>query len=444
VWRQNQRQGVEPNRVYQQLRANTRVRKEDKNMSEDIDVVEKLLNDLQNIQEAYDKECAISGKAYNLFNIAGITEKEVIMCRVIADLLNPKGAHHKGSLYLNLFIKTICKDKNASNKTKEIYEQLDCNGAKVITECEIDNERRIDIAIFDDNIFIPIEVKIYAQDQKNQVHDYYVYGEKVDKDKHVPVLYLTLDGHKPFNNDNEGKEYLRISWQNEIIDWLNLCLLQPETQETERIRVIILHLIDAIKSISGIMEDEVMDETAKLIMDNQENLKLFLKFTKLRPEQIIKEIIDEKFISKLKEDFPFYKKSGVEIGDEENYLSTGWGIAIKQEKWKNLYLLIWFWGGLTHPTCTLFAKEKFSNSDNLTKYLDSNFQKENKLIKPEPIYNSNQMYKITNYEFDTREAIIFDLCDKDGSKMMNWIKETLNNIINVVNKFHEEHPEVTL
>ena len=48
--------------------------------------------------------------------------------------------------------------------------------------------------------FIPIEVKLYADDQKNQCFDYFNFA----KSKGViasKVYYLTIDGHLPYENE---------------------------------------------------------------------------------------------------------------------------------------------------------------------------------------------------------------------------------------------------
>ena len=41
--------------------------------------------------------------SYNLFSVLGIETKEVLICRVLADLLNPRGQHGMGALTWNCF-----------------------------------------------------------------------------------------------------------------------------------------------------------------------------------------------------------------------------------------------------------------------------------------------------------------------------------------------------
>ena len=42
-------------------------------------------------------------KDYNIFSVLQIQSKEVLICRMIADLLNPRGQHGAGAEYLKIF-----------------------------------------------------------------------------------------------------------------------------------------------------------------------------------------------------------------------------------------------------------------------------------------------------------------------------------------------------
>lgn len=44
-----------------------------------------------------------SKSEYNIFHILEVTEKEVVMCRFLTDLLNPEGQHGCGTLFLKSF-----------------------------------------------------------------------------------------------------------------------------------------------------------------------------------------------------------------------------------------------------------------------------------------------------------------------------------------------------
>jgi hypothetical protein len=129
----------------------------------------RLLNDATGIIKEFEARWRKTGEKYNIFKVAGIKRKEVIMCRVLADLLDPKGAHGRDSLYLRLFWETIASKLPSSLA-------LDVEHTKVTPEYVIDENRRIDIAIEDGNILVPIEVKIEAGDQPKQIADYFAFA----------------------------------------------------------------------------------------------------------------------------------------------------------------------------------------------------------------------------------------------------------------------------
>lgn len=83
---------------------------------------------------------------YNIFQVLGVAEKEVIMCRMLVDLLNPKGSHGQGSAFLKGFLGQVLQleytDKQLS--TAVVYKEYPIPGS----------ERRIDIVIETQNRFI--------------------------------------------------------------------------------------------------------------------------------------------------------------------------------------------------------------------------------------------------------------------------------------------------
>jgi len=62
-------------------------------MSDFISAVENMLKEISAATLEFEKRCRETGGTYNVFAAAGIGWKEVPMCRVLADLLNPEGIH---------------------------------------------------------------------------------------------------------------------------------------------------------------------------------------------------------------------------------------------------------------------------------------------------------------------------------------------------------------
>ena len=172
-----------------------------------------LLDNVAGIIKSYEAQWQKTGEKYNIFKVAGIAHKEVIMCRVLADLFDPQGKHCQGSRYLRLFWETI------SPKLPGPLE-LNFKDTKVTVEYAIDENRRIDITLEDGRIFVPIEVKIWAGDQPKQIADYYAFAKTKNGNSHIPVLYLTVDGHEPsdFSKAGVGKDdYVLLSFKDDIL-----------------------------------------------------------------------------------------------------------------------------------------------------------------------------------------------------------------------------------
>jgi hypothetical protein len=232
-----------------------------------------LLNGVMGIIKDYEEKWRKTGEQYNIFKVAGIAHKEVIMCRVLADLMNPQGKHCQGSRYLSLFWETVGPKLRGCPA-------LDIERTKVTAEYVIDENRRIDIVLNDGKIFVPIEAKIWAGDQPRQAADYFAYAQAKNRGVHVPVLYLTLGGHEPSDSSKTGmgkEDCVCISFKNEILAWLEACVRQGATETTIPIRENLRQLIAAVKSLCGKSEDvEMEDAIFKLVTQSDDSVRAAL------------------------------------------------------------------------------------------------------------------------------------------------------------------------
>jgi hypothetical protein len=271
-----------------------------------------LLQHSTEIIKNYDELYRKTGKKYNIFQIARIDEKEVIMCRIIADLLNPQGKHYKGDVYLKLFWDMVsAKIKNCP--------KLNTSNAVVTTEYSIEANRRIDIVVEDGSIFVPIEVKIRAGEQENQIKDYAAYSQKKNGDKYVPVLYLTPEG-KP-SETADSNEYIRLTFNKDILIWLERCLKANETENTPPVCEVLKQLITAIRSIIGYSEDEKMNKAIlDLIIQSDETVHAAAEI-----EHALTTIDEEKWEIFKNDIFEKVQKqfSGTEICDRDDWNAIG-------------------------------------------------------------------------------------------------------------------------
>jgi len=232
----------------------------------------KILAGVVKIRKDFEEKWLKTGEKYNLFKVADISHKEVIMCRVLADLLNPQGKHCQGNRYLNEFWKTI------SPKLPSTIDLI-IEKTKVKAEYVIDENRRIDITLEDGRIFLPIEVKISAGDQPKQIKDYYEFSKKKNN-INVPVLYLTIYGHEPsaFSKKDVGKDdYVTLSFNEDILKWLDACVRGNTSKTTVPVQENLRQFIAAIKSLCGKSEDaEMENEILKFITKDDDSVRAAL------------------------------------------------------------------------------------------------------------------------------------------------------------------------
>ncbi len=133
-------------------------------------------------------------------------------------MLNPKGSHGQGSLFLELFLKEL-----------KLEGFLDESKADVFTELTTEFGR-IDIFIKDTNGHaIIIENKIYAADQPEQLKRYNDFALNKYGQGNYLVLYLTLNGEDASEDSAGMVDYTRLSYAKNILSWLNDCIEKSAT-----------------------------------------------------------------------------------------------------------------------------------------------------------------------------------------------------------------------
>ena len=207
-------------------------------------------------------------KSANVLYMLGVENKEVIICKLLASLIELNGLHCLGIEPLKIFLKCI-------NVNKEYSDNMLSN-AMVETEELIFDNRRVDIVIHIDNDVIPIEVKLYAKDQDAQLCDYFNYYKAIDKDIDK-IYYLTIDGKKPSKSSvgNLKKEnYSCISFFKEIYSFLYNLENLSMGAENDLIKIIkdFKEVISNMKSDEENMK-EIVEKLTKCFEDNNNQVE---------------------------------------------------------------------------------------------------------------------------------------------------------------------------
>lgn len=269
--------------------------------------IESLLSEVSHISKKYEIINQKTGGYFNIFDIVDIASDEVCMCRFIYELINPKGSHYQGYIYLKLFVEEVLNMK---------FNDYEYEKASVNREYIISNGRRVDLVIEIADKVIPIEVKIYAKDQYKQCYDYYKYCAKKSN-----VFYLTLRGICPSEESSNEltpiydnlknivgyKEVSQISFDNEILNWLNKCVSYYETIKIAPIREVILQFMEVIRRMTNVLLEEKEDEIISVISSSIDSIKIAmdieksLKSCKINMIQKVLEAIEQRLDSKLKD-----------------------------------------------------------------------------------------------------------------------------------------------
>ena len=113
------------------------------------------------------------GEYYNIFNDLHMMSDEVhLHSSFLATLLDPKGSHGQGNLFLKAFLDMLSAVERKSQASLD-FDITSVEVEKSIGTLDEETGGRIDLYITDGKYQIIIENKIYAGDQINQMKRYW-------------------------------------------------------------------------------------------------------------------------------------------------------------------------------------------------------------------------------------------------------------------------------
>ena len=276
--------------------------------------IESLLNEVKQIVKIHEEYANKQGENFNIFSILRMGRKEVeTHSRFIYELLNPKGKHGQDDIFLKSFAKIVLGSEVSNTAIDPQREDLTTK------------KRRIDFTLETDANIIGIEMKIDAGDQKNQLFDYHKElknrADKKGKKQGVKLFYLTLNGSEAskysHTKNGETVKYKSISFDNEILNWIDDCIQQSAEKSVLREALIQYKIL--IEKLTG-KNTDMNTEIAKLIGKNTENFKSALELEKGLTQAKIKLQIKfwEELLAKLGEGFEFGGQYNHEGGVKES------------------------------------------------------------------------------------------------------------------------------
>lgn len=229
---------------------------------------------------------------FNIFDYLRTDEMGLSIC--ISNLLNPKGKHGQGSVFLDTFLNFIGPTAAWAKSS---------DSCVVSTEKQANGQRRIDIYLTFPKGVIGIENKPWAECQDKQLSDYADYLEKVAGNKKWLLLFfgnrepstnsITLDKRQKLSKEGQ---YIPFNYS-EIIEWLEVCVCKSKALI---VRIFIEELIKYIRTnINGELDMTEEKEMKSVILKTTANLESAFHIFKAMGE--IREELLENFHKDLQE-----------------------------------------------------------------------------------------------------------------------------------------------
>ncbi len=220
-----------------------------------------ILNKIIKVSNKHKKIKEKNGGDFNIFSILRKENDEVhLHSKFIYELLNPKGSHHQGKLFLDLFVSEALDIENYNKAS-----------LKVFREAPTEHGRRIDFLIESSDYIIGIEMKIDAGDQNEQLIDYYNELKKQSKGRKIELIYLTKFGDNPSDKSISNFDLKKVTNKSFVLDidwWLDKCIYK--TKNVPKLNELILQYKALVEKITGKLTDEMekdMNEIVKSVKD---------------------------------------------------------------------------------------------------------------------------------------------------------------------------------
>lgn len=322
--------------------------------------LQSLLDEIVLIGSEYRKKALVPGSGFNVFNTLNIRTRETSLhSPILVDLLNCKGSHGCGTLFLNAFLEQQILNLNKYADFAEKLKLFESNSSKAQAEKSIQNSYvdedrgRIDILLKDpSNHTIIIENKIYAPDQDKQLVRYH----KAYPD--APIFYLNLRGNPPSKKSigrlKEGDDFVCISYKKDIISWLESCL--TNITSIPSLYEIIIQYVSLLKELTDqTMNKEMDNNLVSFITSKPEYLKA--AYDIINSQASLEKRIIEEFATSLKNEF----KEPWIIEDREFNEKYG-ELWFYKESWKQAVVLYF---GNEYPDLSIgiYRKDDTANKD---------------------------------------------------------------------------------
>ena len=133
---------------------------------------------------------------FNVFDYMGEDRpSELLLSRIIGDLLNPAGRHGQGTSLLGILLEELTAESGPPKPRPDFSKPVRVRRERVIAKKRL-IDITVDVATGAGPWCLAFENKPYADDQRHQVWDYLKYLEKEYEDRFL-LIYLSPRGEEP-------------------------------------------------------------------------------------------------------------------------------------------------------------------------------------------------------------------------------------------------------
>lgn len=231
--------------------------------------IETILSDINSLHENERIRNQTHADRFNVFEVLQITSSEVrLHSRFLAELLNPKGSHGQGAVFLDKFLELSgCHQVFTDTRHVRVFVEHNIGSKTEISGGQLDL-----LLVDDKHCAVVIENKIYAGDQENQLLRYHNYAQQLKADDgNCILLYLTLHGNEATEWSTGGTltktDYTQISYGFHIRGWLEGCM--ELTDKQPKLHFALQHYLQLIDQLTGIrMDQQLQNQIAQRIIND--------------------------------------------------------------------------------------------------------------------------------------------------------------------------------
>ncbi|MBT6200006.1 MAG: PD-(D/E)XK nuclease family protein [Bacteroidetes Order II. Incertae sedis bacterium] len=197
----------------------------------------------------------------NIFNILKITKNEIRHSNFLAWLLDPRGSHNLGDLFVRRFLREVFASDLSANLDQIEANELELSGVEIRREW-----RNIDLLIVHEKVAVCIENKVLSSEHSNQLSRYRSIVEEAFPDRKLSFVYLTPDGDL---SEAESEYFTPISYEF-IVEQLGRIADTHGSSIESRVETYIKDYINTIKR--ELMQTDELTELARRIYKNHKEI----------------------------------------------------------------------------------------------------------------------------------------------------------------------------